>query len=546
MSEARDFLRALFQDTELTHLIWTLPDKTSYWSTDIEKSVATIESLSETKDVYVGVGVAEKDLGPHRRCKANEVAGIVGLWCDIDVADPVHSKQNLPPDEESAIALIDSMGLQPTVIVSSGHGIHAWWLFNEPWIFGSSEERQRAAKLVVSWIYTLKARAAEKGWGGVDSVIDISRVLRVPGTMNRKVPSDPKPVSCTRFRPDVRYDPDDFTSYILESVAHQVEQGKYALKDAAKIGALTIHAGLQPPLDKFMLLMENDDRFRRTWEHKRSTNQNDMPDQSMSSYDMALVNLAYISGWTDQELASLMVFHRETYHADLKLREDYYRRTIERAHADCERYKEAVEAIEAIKAETQSIRSAPPEEKESKRTGILQMLSERLGVPIRRFVKYRCDPPKYDLVTDLGTVRFEGAKSWMVQANFRESVVQGIDFLCPWFKKDWEAIQQALLGCIEHEDLGEEATTDGETLYWLSTYLEEKRFAESIEGPNPFKDENGIVFVHVNDLFAWLKRRGEKALLKSDLSMRLKRIGAERCRKGNERVWSLAKIKTPI
>lgn len=543
MPEALDFLTALFQDTEIPHLIWTLPDKLSYWFTDPAQSASTVETLKASKDVYVGVGLAPRDMGPRARCKANEIAGMVGLWADLDTADPVHSKTNLPPDEESAVGLLDSMGLQPTVVVRSGHGLHAWWLFTEPWIFDSPEERKKASQLAVSWIYTLKARATEKGWGGVDSVIDISRVLRVPGTLNHKDASDVKPVTCLRFRPDVRYSPDDFKDYILESVAHQVEQGRYALKDASRIGSLTLNPAAQPPLDKFMLLMENDDRFKRTWEHKRSTNQNDMPDQSMSSYDMSLCNLAYMSGWTDQEIVNLLIFHRAQYHADLKLREDYYKRTLERAHSDIERNVEALEVMETIKAETKSIKDAPPEEKDSKRTGLLQMLSERLGVPIRRFVKYRCDPPKYDLITDLGTVRFEGAKAWMVQANFRESVVQGIDFLCPWFKKDWETIQQGLLGCIEHEDLGEEATTDGETLDWLNSYLEEKRFAETIEESNPFRDERGTVFLHVNDVWAWLKRRGEKNLLKSDLSMRLKRVGAERCRKGNERVWSLAGVK---
>lgn len=26
------------------------------------------------------------------------------------------------------------MGPKPTLLVATGHGLHAWWLFREPWI----------------------------------------------------------------------------------------------------------------------------------------------------------------------------------------------------------------------------------------------------------------------------------------------------------------------------------------------------------------------------------------------------------------------------
>jgi hypothetical protein len=46
--------------------------------------------------------------------------------------------------------------------------------------------------------------------------------------------------------------------------------------------------------DKLLALLENDDRFRRTWNHQRS----DLRDQSLSPYDMALMALAIRRGGT--------------------------------------------------------------------------------------------------------------------------------------------------------------------------------------------------------------------------------------------------------
>jgi hypothetical protein len=37
-------------------------------------------------DLYVGVGLSGQDYGASRRCPSSEVAGIVGLWADLDLS----------------------------------------------------------------------------------------------------------------------------------------------------------------------------------------------------------------------------------------------------------------------------------------------------------------------------------------------------------------------------------------------------------------------------------------------------------------------------
>jgi putative DNA primase/helicase len=129
---------------------------------------------------------------PTERLKAGQVAGIVGLWADIDVAGPGHrAARRYPPDLAAARDLVTALPRPPSILVDSGHGLHAWWLVEGgPWMFADAAERAHAARVAAGWQLLLQAKAGHRGWD-IDSTADLARVLRVPGTMNRKVPDTP-------------------------------------------------------------------------------------------------------------------------------------------------------------------------------------------------------------------------------------------------------------------------------------------------------------------------------------------------------------------
>ena len=60
-----------------------------------------------------------------------------------------------------------------------------YWLFKEVWIFNTEEDRVAAAKLCKRMSATLRSVASKYGYD-VDSVGDLTRVLRLPGTLNHK------------------------------------------------------------------------------------------------------------------------------------------------------------------------------------------------------------------------------------------------------------------------------------------------------------------------------------------------------------------------
>jgi hypothetical protein len=111
----------------------------------------------------------------------------VGFHGDLDIAGPAHKKGNLPPDLASAMKVVEAVGLPPTCVVNSGHGLQPHWLLTEPFVFLGQASRKRAAELASRFQQTLAAAAQSAGGWQNDSVGDLARILRFPGTLNHKM-----------------------------------------------------------------------------------------------------------------------------------------------------------------------------------------------------------------------------------------------------------------------------------------------------------------------------------------------------------------------
>ncbi|MCL5957860.1 MAG: hypothetical protein M1358_00855, partial [Chloroflexi bacterium] len=194
--------------------IWTRQDKRTQWiqATSLGKAAQIAVNLAKSSDVYFGVGIHKDDLGPKERGAADDVSAIGALWIDIDVQGAAHKSENLPPTREAAFELIREFALQPTIIIDSGHGLQAYWVFKEPWLLENDEERQEAAELSRHFQTTFIEIAQRHGYT-IDNTSDLARVLRVPGTVNRKL--SPVPVYVVEMDPARRYDPTEFEPLLL-------------------------------------------------------------------------------------------------------------------------------------------------------------------------------------------------------------------------------------------------------------------------------------------------------------------------------------------
>lgn len=110
-----------------------------------------------------------------------------GLWADLDIAGPGHkSSKPLPPNINEAMRIVEESGLpEPSHWIHSGGGLYAWWLLHHPAeISVSNVEDMR--KLSAQWQKVLSHTAEKIGYSYGAGVGDLSRVLRIPGTVNRK------------------------------------------------------------------------------------------------------------------------------------------------------------------------------------------------------------------------------------------------------------------------------------------------------------------------------------------------------------------------
>lgn len=144
-------------------------------------------------DMYVHVGVTRRVFQGRFRPSAQHIDGLACQWADVDVLHPVHGKTNLPPSRDAALEVIRAMGLPATMVVDSGHGLQAYWVYREMTMFEDEAQRREAMVLARAWGITLRERAKALGYG-IDMVSDIARILRVPGTFNTKQPDAVAPV----------------------------------------------------------------------------------------------------------------------------------------------------------------------------------------------------------------------------------------------------------------------------------------------------------------------------------------------------------------
>lgn len=135
-------------------------------------SDADLESLIFDEDgnkwnLYLGVCPIKEDVSLKRRGTEANIDHVTGAWADIDVKEGGFSSR------EEIIQFLYGLALRPTIVVGSGsEGVHAYWRLS-PGERGNKE-------LIERWWSYLDETAGEKS---IDKLVDLTRILRIPGTV---------------------------------------------------------------------------------------------------------------------------------------------------------------------------------------------------------------------------------------------------------------------------------------------------------------------------------------------------------------------------
>ena len=467
----REFLTELWGDPPPAPVyIYMLPTRQSIWFSHFENLDAAVAIHAE-KDVYTSGGLGPLD-NPHRasnrRVQQKDVAGIAGLWADIDVAHQVHGKKDLPQTIEQALGILELAEFQPTMLVNSGHGIQAWWLFTSPWLFNNTQEYWEARRLSSWWHDRIQALYRNEGCR-IDSVQNLDRVMRIPGTWNNKIRADVRPVRLMKNTGE-RFNLDEFLDTMPPDYQPRV-MIHGTTPDGEPIGGdnLRLDPTAEVPTMKFGELIAEDTRFFRSWQEDRPDWPDDA-DRSPSGYDMSLANIAARAGWTDQEICNLLIAKRREHGQPMKLRENYYAKTIARARAP----------VVLARAE-QSLKEAMEMEPEDGAERIMDNLSIMLGINIRRIVEFTGDPPIYWMSTDQGDITIGKIDCLTSQTKFMNLVATITHVMMnPCKPAQWRDRVQAILQAAVIEDVGDASHPATETRAWLTAYLSEHTPQEEI------------------------------------------------------------------
>jgi len=149
-------------------------------------------ALALRGDLAIYYGVCPRADRGGRKC---HVTSIPALWADVD-------DKCFPDGRAGAVATLAAFPLAPTWGIDSGGGLQAYWQLRDSLpIFGVDDPLVARVEGLLSRLYA--------ALGNVDAVQDLSRVLRVPGTLNTKYNS-PRPVTVRHHDPDAIYTLGDF------------------------------------------------------------------------------------------------------------------------------------------------------------------------------------------------------------------------------------------------------------------------------------------------------------------------------------------------
>jgi hypothetical protein len=249
--------------------------------------------------------------------------------------------------------------------------------------------------------------------------------------------------------------------------------------------------------------MDIEPKFRATWERRR----NDLKDQSKSGYDMAIAQQLAIWGWQAEEIASALIAWRREHGLELKLREDYYSRTIAKAMA----FRDQLEAERAV----ESGELAPGGNDQ-----LLTMIANVTGVAILRIIVHGpWDSGRYTAVLEDGTVSLGGLTELLRWDTWQKVAFAHGTLQSRPKGQRWDVALRAMQRVVESQP-SEDAEEVQIFRSWIDEHIRNEGRTVTEESGQDFADNtlalkaayrsNGHVVVNLESLRRALRLQGER------------------------------------
>lgn len=239
---------------------------------------------------------------------AKDIDTFQWVFVDIDF------KHGVYPDVDSVLARLSTFELSPTKVISTGHGVHAYW---------------RVSDLTAKSFLHLGFRLC-RFFDTDSAVVKLEQVMRVPDTLNTKNNDEDWPVCTTLSSTEVIYTCADLHKALPPISA--ADEAK-ALAQCARASGEPLEASneLLPLPQRFLTLLKSNLELKDLFQNKQD-------DRSLADFDIGRILLAY--GFSKAEAMSVLA---RTYKAAERTPEhqtSYARNIVDKLWVDAPASKE--------------------------------------------------------------------------------------------------------------------------------------------------------------------------------------------------------------
>lgn len=471
---------------------------------DLDKMAEYAIKQGQDENVYVALATFRR--GEDARRNIADSRRINALWADVDTG-PGHSYAS----QQQAREALEAFPLKPSLLLSSGRGIHAYWRLSEP-VDGA--EFDRAVELV---------RGLAQRLHGDPNVADRARIMRIPGTNNldpkRKKDGRTYPVSllyCEDLAPG--YSLDEFEAAGVQRVPRKGDAPAETTLDFDTDGGRVIANPRLGGMMRLLLEQAGDGGY-----------------QSTSEADMALITaLVSPSGAAlspQDAYATFMASPRGQEVLGRKPKpEDYVRRSIERAVA----FVQASRPTQEVRADLM----VKDVLNDGERSSLLAELSDALRFRVLGVQRIVGDEPEFRMHTEYGLIIFGPWANLFTPSKFSQHVEPVTMLVLPPFKKgEWDNVRAMILKVAVDVEPSPELTEAGRIRSWLDQYLEahtpppasdppSEHYACAVTG-KPFRNADGDICIRMVELVKWVKFHLEERPTQRQVINALNAVGWE-------------------
>ncbi len=485
--------------------------------------LAAIQYLSRTESdqkVFFKIGLYNGK-PPSRLPQPDDVGLVPGLWCNIELACSSQEGEKEKPDFDTAVKLLMSIDLEPSILIHVGNCLQAYWLFSEPWLIKPGETQRQYESYRELFSATMCTAFYNTGYIQ-EPVGDINGHLQIPGTINRQV-SDTASKMLILLPPHgqapVRYTREDFEK-IFVHVDWCVPIHGSIPRNNPILDLYHVCPDANPSLEKLNALLNSDTRFAALWTHQV----NSVPDQSLSNSDDAIAYELLKLGWSDQEIVNALIANRRLMtpgSLGKYMRRDYFQKTLGNAKKMILREQAYIDMVTFFKM----TRLPSPLDKEK----MVACLSHILNLPLVAIRQTHEDHPQYTLLLkNEKKIRIGYLEDFYYQEDFKKRIENAVPKIWETIpNREWTLVTHIIIKATGPED-DKNGGLASQVIDSLDRFLELHPPAESgwksaaVSG-SPFI-WNGHLFLS-SSFKAWFKNNIHDVILEQDFDTILRDMG---------------------